>query len=66
MTNEQKVSPAEEELIREAQRQYQSEYYKNNRKKIIERSKKWNEENAEKRKEINRNYWLRKAKQTKA
>lgn len=66
MTNQQKVSPAEEELIREAQRQYQSEYYKKNRKKIIERSKKWNEENSEKRREINRNYWLRKAKQTKA
>ena len=63
MTNNQKVTPAEEELIRDAQRNYHAEYYKKNKKRILERNKKWNQENVEKRKEINRNYWLRKAKQ---
>lgn len=62
MTDNQQLKPAEEEEIREAQRQYYAGYYKKNKKRIIERSAKWNQENAERRKEINRNYWLRKKK----
>ena len=65
MNTKQKVAPAEEELIREAQRKYRSAYYKKNKKRILENNKKWNKENPERIKEINRNYWLRKAEEQK-
>lgn len=65
MTTEYKLTPAEEEKIREAQRAYHKEYYKKNKKKILDSHKKWRAENPEKIKENNRNYWLRKAEKMK-
>lgn len=56
-----KLTPAEEEQIREVQRAYHQEYYKKNKKKILENHKRWRKENPEKIKKNNRNYWLRKA-----
>lgn len=60
MTLKQDMMPAEEEQIREAQRQYHAKYYRQNKKKIIENNTRWNKENPEKRKEINRKYYERK------
>lgn len=51
----------EQELILEAKRKYQREYYQKNREKIQEAQKKWRKENPEKVAETNRRYWSKKA-----
>lgn len=60
MTKKQGLTPAEEEQIREVQRQYHAKYYRANKKKILENNTRWNKENPEKRKDINRKYYERK------
>lgn len=60
MTIKQVLAPAEEEQVREVQRQYHAKYYLDNKKRIIESSTRWNKENPEKRKDINRKYYERK------
>ena len=52
---------AEKEKIREAQRAYNRGYYQKNKKTILERNKKWREDNPDKVQEANKNYWLRKS-----
>lgn len=50
-----------EEEIREAQRNYNREYYEKNRNKIRERQQQWRKENPDKVKEYNRRLWTKKA-----
>lgn len=56
----------DEEMIREARNTYYREYRKKNKKKIAEQQKRWREQNPEKVKESNRDYWLRRAEKMKA
>ena len=54
--------PTQEEL-KEAQRNYNREYYQKNRDKIRERQQQWRNANPNKVKEYNRNTWIKKAKE---
>lgn len=60
------IQMTEDEKIRQARREYAKEYRKKNKKKIAEQQKLWREQNPEKVKAINRDYWLRKAERMKA
>lgn len=60
MKSEVELTSAEEK-IRDAQRLYNRDYYRRNRKRILERNKKWRQDNPEKVKEANHNYWQRRA-----
>lgn len=50
-----------EEELKEAQRNYNRDYYKNNRENIRGKQQQWRKENPEKVKEYNRRLWTKKA-----